>query len=70
MDALGKGCHSEDCTSALKIQSGKDAIGCTKAQQAVEDVGTSTCTYECLDNRAKLTTFRAKGTPRWRCSDL
>ncbi|ORX99799.1 hypothetical protein BCR34DRAFT_122694 [Clohesyomyces aquaticus] len=40
MDALGNGCSSEDCTSALKIQSGKDAIACTKAQIAKEDVGT------------------------------
>lgn len=41
MDALGSTCGSEDCTRVLKIQSGKDAIGCVKAQQAKEDVGTS-----------------------------
>ncbi|OAG02130.1 uncharacterized protein CC84DRAFT_999252 [Paraphaeosphaeria sporulosa] len=41
MDNLGKGCASEDCTKILKIQSGKDAIACTKAQQAKEDVGNS-----------------------------
>lgn len=43
MDSLGTACASEDCTQILKIQDGKDAIGCTKAQQAKEDVGTSTC---------------------------
>ncbi|KAF2786558.1 hypothetical protein K505DRAFT_259637 [Melanomma pulvis-pyrius CBS 109.77] len=45
MDALGNKCGSEDCTSVLKIQAGKDAIACTKSQQAKEDVGTDTCTY-------------------------
>ena len=45
MDGLGKGCHSEDCMSVLKIQSGKDAIACTKAQQAKEDVGNSKCEF-------------------------
>jgi hypothetical protein len=45
MDALGNGCGSEDCTSALKIQAGKDAIACTKSQQAKEDVGSNTCTF-------------------------
>ena len=43
MDALGTKCASEDCTKVLKIQDGKDAIGCTKAQIAKEDVGSSTC---------------------------
>jgi len=43
MDGLGKTCGSEDCTGALKIQAGKDAIACTKAQQAKEDVGHDTC---------------------------
>ena len=47
MDNLGKGCASEDCTQILKIQAGKDAIACTKAQQAKEDVGNSKCTW-CL----------------------
>ncbi|KAI0527711.1 hypothetical protein F5B22DRAFT_582000 [Xylaria bambusicola] len=42
MDALGSKCASEDCTKVLKIQSGKDAIACTKAQLAKEDVGSST----------------------------
>ncbi|KAF2688717.1 hypothetical protein K458DRAFT_475395 [Lentithecium fluviatile CBS 122367] len=41
MDALGTKCGSEDCTQILKIQAGKDAIACTKKQQAPEDVGTS-----------------------------
>jgi hypothetical protein len=45
MNALGNGCGSEDCTSALKIQAGKDAIACTKAQQAKENVGSDTCTF-------------------------
>ncbi|KAF2175975.1 hypothetical protein K469DRAFT_608818 [Zopfia rhizophila CBS 207.26] len=45
MDALGKTCGSEYCDQVLKIQAGKDAIACTKAQQAKEDVGTNTCTY-------------------------
>ncbi|KAF2473423.1 uncharacterized protein BDR25DRAFT_218985 [Lindgomyces ingoldianus] len=45
MDGLGTKCHSEDCTGALKIQSGKDAIACTKAQQAKEDAGSNTCMY-------------------------
>ncbi|KAF2748509.1 hypothetical protein M011DRAFT_400391 [Sporormia fimetaria CBS 119925] len=40
MDALGTDCGSEDCTRILKIQDGPDAIGCTKPQQAVEDIGT------------------------------
>jgi hypothetical protein len=48
MDALGKGCGSEDCTSALKIQAGKDAIACTKSQQAKEDIGSDTCTFRDL----------------------
>ncbi|KAK8036280.1 hypothetical protein PG993_008894 [Apiospora rasikravindrae] len=39
MDGLGKTCGSEYCDKVLKIQDGKDAIGCTKAQQAKEDVG-------------------------------
>jgi len=44
MDALGTGkCGSEDCTKVLKIQAGKDAIACRKAQQAREDVGSDTC---------------------------
>ena len=43
MDALGSTCGSEDCTRVLSIQDGKSAIGCTKAQQAQEDVGTITC---------------------------
>lgn len=43
MDNLGKGCASEDCTQILKIQAGKDAIACTKAQQAKEDVGNDKC---------------------------
>ncbi|KAH8679097.1 hypothetical protein BGZ60DRAFT_468395 [Tricladium varicosporioides] len=42
MDALGtKNCASESCP-ALKSQPGPDAIACTKAQQAKEDVGTNT----------------------------
>jgi hypothetical protein len=45
MDALGNKCGSEDCTSTLTIQDGKDAIGCTKPQQAVEDVGANTCRF-------------------------
>lgn len=47
MDNLGKGCASEDCTKILKIQAGKDAIACTKAQQAKEDIGTVNCTCIC-----------------------
>ena len=43
MDNLGTACASEDCTKTLKIQAGKDAIACTKAQQAKEDVGTVNC---------------------------
>jgi hypothetical protein len=49
MDALGNKCGSEDCTSTLTIQDGKDAIGCTKPQQAIEDVGTDTCTFALLN---------------------
>jgi hypothetical protein len=45
MDNLGKGCASEDCTQILKIQAGKDAIACTKAQQAKEDVGNDKCKW-------------------------
>ena len=44
MDALGKTCGSEDCTQVFTIQDGRDAIGCTKSQQAQEDIGTSNCT--------------------------
>lgn len=43
MDGLGSTCGSEDCTKVLKIQAGKNAIDCTKAQQAKEDIGSSTC---------------------------
>ena len=46
MDALGKSCGSEDCTSTLKIQAGKDAIACTKSQQAKENIGSDTCTFD------------------------
>lgn len=46
MDALGTKCGSEDCTQVLKIQAGKDAIACTKAQQAKEDVGSSSCKWQ------------------------
>ncbi|CAO2650810.1 Nn.00g091070.m01.CDS01 [Neocucurbitaria sp. VM-36] len=42
MDALGSKCGSEYCDQILTIQSGESAIGCTKAQQAREDVGSST----------------------------
>ncbi len=40
MDALGKnGCSNDVCSTALKIQSGKDAIACTKSTQVNENVG-------------------------------
>ncbi|KAL1893721.1 hypothetical protein Sste5346_006222 [Sporothrix stenoceras] len=40
MDALGKnGCTNDVCSTALKIQSGADAIACTKKSQSGEDVG-------------------------------
>lgn len=40
MDALGKnGCSNDVCSTALKIQSGKDAIACTKRTQVNENVG-------------------------------
>ncbi|KAK8054746.1 hypothetical protein PG994_009813 [Apiospora phragmitis] len=39
MDSMGKTCGSEYCDQVLTIQDGKDAIGCTKSQQAKEDVG-------------------------------
>ncbi|KAK3361497.1 hypothetical protein B0T24DRAFT_539044 [Lasiosphaeria ovina] len=42
MDALGKQCFSETCP-VLELQSGEDAIKCTKAQQIKEDVRTNTC---------------------------
>jgi hypothetical protein len=42
MDALGTNCFSETCP-VLKLQSSEEAIGCTKAQQAVEDTGTDSC---------------------------
>jgi hypothetical protein len=45
MNALGKTCGSEYCDQVLKIQDGKDAIGCTKAQQAEEDVGDDKCEF-------------------------
>jgi hypothetical protein len=45
MDALGKTCGSEYCDQVLTVQAGKDAIACTKVQQAKEDVGTDTCKY-------------------------
>jgi len=43
MDQLGSKCGSEYCDQVLTIQSGEAAIACTKAQQAKEDVGSSTC---------------------------
>ncbi|KAF2112795.1 hypothetical protein BDV96DRAFT_497609 [Lophiotrema nucula] len=45
LDGLGSKCGSEYCDQVLKIQSGKDAIACTKQQQAKEDVGTSSCKW-------------------------
>jgi hypothetical protein len=45
MDALGTKCGSEDCTQVLKIQDGSNAIGCTKAQQAKEDIGSTSCKF-------------------------
>ncbi|CAI6308259.1 unnamed protein product [Periconia digitata] len=39
MDSLGKTCGSEYCDQVLTVQDGKDAIGCTKSQQANEDIG-------------------------------
>ena len=50
MDELGKnGCTVDVCSSALKIQDGKDAIACTKAQQVKESVGTKgECKYSSL----------------------
>lgn len=39
MDALPSGkCANANC-NVLKIQSGKEAAACTKAQQVIEDVG-------------------------------
>lgn len=67
MDALGNGVGSEDATKVLKIQSGKDAIACTKAQQAKEDIGTDTCKYSsALLQHATNTCFRAQRDPRKR----
>jgi hypothetical protein len=43
MDQLGSKCGSEYCDQVLTIQSGEAAIACTKAQQAKEDVGSTTC---------------------------
>lgn len=51
MDGLGTTCASEDCTGEFTIQSGDDAIGCTKAQQAVEDIGTDSCKSTSLMHR-------------------
>ncbi|KAH9874836.1 hypothetical protein J1614_004323 [Plenodomus biglobosus] len=42
MDSLGTTCGSEYCDQVLTIQSGAAAIACTKAQQAKEDVGSTT----------------------------
>ena len=40
MDELGKnGCTNDVCSSALKIQDGKDAIACTIPSRVPEDVG-------------------------------
>jgi len=40
MDALGKnGCQNDVCTTALKVQSGKEAMACTKKSMVGEDVG-------------------------------
>ncbi|KAH8896038.1 hypothetical protein GQ53DRAFT_641040 [Thozetella sp. PMI_491] len=42
MDALGKGgCNLDVCSSALKIQTGPEAIACTKKTQVQETVGRS-----------------------------
>jgi hypothetical protein len=75
MDALGTTCGGEDCTGVLRIQDGRDAIGCTKAQQAKEDVGTDNCgcfryffrVYGFADRvyRAYGTTGRCCGSVRW-----
>ena len=59
MDALGNKCGSEDCTSTLTIQDGRDAIGCTKAQQAVEDVGANTCRFGSLGIEMSTNCYRA-----------
>jgi hypothetical protein len=45
MDALGTNCFSETCP-VLKLQSTELLQGCTKAQQAKEDVGDDACMYD------------------------
>ena len=50
MDALGTNCWSETCP-ALKLQSGEKLIGCTKAQQAKEDV--DACKFCLVTREAK-----------------
>jgi hypothetical protein len=47
MDALGKnGCTNDVCSTALKIQAGKDAMACTKATQVKENAGVDgSCKY-------------------------
>lgn len=57
MDGLGTTCASEDCTQVLDIQAGKDAIACTKAQQATEDVGSSNCKLDPLEMTIVDTAF-------------
>ena len=47
MDTLGTECFSETCPP-LKLQLGKLAIACTKAQQAKEDIGNSACKFNLL----------------------
>lgn len=68
MDNLGGKCASEDCTQVLDIQSGNDAIACTKAQQAEEDVGSSNCTRPLPNTYLKQTAYhdrRAQDTSGW-----
>ncbi|PMD35048.1 hypothetical protein L207DRAFT_436613 [Hyaloscypha variabilis F] len=61
MDALGTNCFSETCP-VLKLQDWNSANGCTKAQQAQEDIGTSTCVYYFSNLRSLPDTrFRAQG---------
>jgi hypothetical protein len=52
MDALGKnGCSNDVCSTALKIQSGDDAIACTQRTKVMEDTGT---TGECKNTKRTL----------------
>lgn len=64
MDTLGTECFSETCPP-LKLQLGKLAIACTKAQQAKEDIGNGPCRLTFLFHKYRLIINRAPNLAGW-----